>query len=169
MFMKSILAVFLLLLCACDNLSQQQLKAEQVDGTPFVLIARLHALPGQDEALLTLSAAVDKKVEQGEPGMLLHIFDQDPNDALTFVWTEVYASSRAFEYHLQNPDLNAYLKAAGEVTDAFSAALHGIGLPRALAAMNAAEVPFEHFKTRAGNIRDLTPQPGEVSARPNEV
>ena len=65
MFMKSILAVFLLLLCACDNLSQQQLKAEQVDGRPFVLIARLHALPGQDEALLTLSAAVDKKFEQG--------------------------------------------------------------------------------------------------------
>jgi quinol monooxygenase YgiN len=124
MFMKSILAVFLLLLCACDNPSQQQLKAEQVDGTPFVLIVRLHALPGQDEALLTLSAAVDAKVEQGELGMLLHAFDQHPNDALTFVWAEVCASSRAFEYHLQNPDLNAYLEAAGEITDAFSTALH---------------------------------------------
>ena len=157
MFMKSILAVFLLLLCACDNLSQQPLKAEQLDGTPSVLIAGLHALPGQDEALLTLSAAVDKKVEQGEPGMLLHTFDQHPNDALTFVWTEVYASGRAFEYHLQNPDLNAYLDAAGEITDAFSVELYGTVSPSALAALNAAGVPFEHFKTRAGYIRDLTP------------
>ena len=35
MFMKSILAVFLLLLYACDNRSQQQFKAEQLDGTPL--------------------------------------------------------------------------------------------------------------------------------------
>jgi len=145
MFMKSILAVFLLLLCACDNRSQQQLKAEQLDGTPFVLIVRMHALPGQGDALLTLSAAVDKKVAQGEPGMLLHTFDRHPNDALTFVWTEVYASSRAFEYHLQNPDLNAYLEAAGAITDAFSVELYGTVSPLALAAMSVAGVPFEHF------------------------
>ena len=55
--------------------------------------------------------------------MLLHTFDRDPNESPGFVWTEVYASSRVFKYHLQNPDLNAYLEAAGEITDAFSAAL----------------------------------------------
>ena len=105
----------------------------------------MHALPEQGDALLTLSAAVDKKVAQGEPGMLLHTFDRHPNDALTFVWTEVYASSRAFEYHLQNPDLNAYLEAAGAITDAFSVELYGTVSPLALAAMSVAGVPFEHF------------------------
>ena len=38
--------------------------------TAFVLIARLHALPGQAEQVIALSGAVDKKVEAGEPGML---------------------------------------------------------------------------------------------------
>ena len=110
-----------------------------------MLIGRLHALPGQGDALLTLSAAVDKKVEKSEPGMLLHTFDQDPNDPLGFVWTEVYASSRAFEYHLQNPDLNAYLEAAGAITDAFSVELYRTVWPSALGAMSATGVPFEHF------------------------
>ena len=87
------------------------------------MIGRLHALPVQGDALLTLSAAVDKKGEQSEPWMLLHTFDQDPNGSLGFVWTEVYASSWAFKYHLQNPDLNAYLEAAGAITDAFSVEL----------------------------------------------
>ena len=45
----------------------------------FVLIARLHALPGQADQVVALSA-VDKKVEAGEPGMLLHTFDQDLSD-----------------------------------------------------------------------------------------
>ena len=123
MFIKIIFSVFLLLTAACDNKSQSPSTADQLDVTPFVLIGRLHALPGQGDALLTLSAAVDKKVEKSEPGMLLHTFDQDPNDSLGFVWTEVYASSLAFEYHLQNPDLNAYLEAAGAITDAFSVEL----------------------------------------------
>ena len=160
--LTSILPVFLLLIAACDNDSQPQSTADQFDGTPCVLIGRLQALPGPGDALLTLSAAVDKKVEQSEPGMLLHTFDRDPNESPGFVWTEVCASSRVFKYHLQNPDLNAYLEAAGEITDAFSAALrcnamYGTVSHPALAAMNAAGVPFEHFETRAGYIFDLTP------------
>ena len=156
MLLKSILPVFLLLIAACENHSQPQSAADQFNGTPFVVIGRLHALPVRGDALLTLSAAVDKKVEKSEPGMLLHTFDQDPNDSLGFVWTEVYASRLAFEYHLQNPDLNAYLEAAGAITDAFSVEVYGTVSPSALATTSAAGVPFEHFKTRAGYIRDLT-------------
>ena len=76
---------------------------------PFVLIARLHALPGQSSKVIALSDAADKAVKASEPGMLLHTFDRDPNDALGFVWTEVYANSQALEFHLQNPDLIKYL------------------------------------------------------------
>jgi quinol monooxygenase YgiN len=124
MLLKSILPVFLLLIAACENDSQPQSAADQFNGTPFVVIGRLHALPVQGDALLTLSAAVDKKVEQSKPWMLLHTFDQDPNGSLGFVWTEVYASSWAFKYHSQNPDLSAYVEAARAITDALSAELY---------------------------------------------
>ena len=56
---------------------------------PFVLIARLHALPDQSAEVIRLSQAADKAVMATEPGMLLHTFDQDPADPLGFVWTEV--------------------------------------------------------------------------------
>ena len=126
-------------------------------GTPFVLIARLHALPEKADALIELSKKVDRKVEQGEPGMLLHTFDQDPDDPLGFVWTEVYASSEAFEYHLQNPDLIQYLEDTAPITDRFAVEVYGSLSESAWSTAQATSVPFKHFKTRAGYIRDLTP------------
>ena len=68
----------------------------------FVLIARLHALPGHADQVVAMSAAVDKKVEAGEPGMLLHTFDRDPSDPQGFIWTEVYENSEALVFHLNN-------------------------------------------------------------------
>ena len=53
--------------------------------TAFVLIARLHALPGQADQMIALSGAVDKTLEVGEPGMLLHAFDRDPGDSQGFI------------------------------------------------------------------------------------
>ena len=105
--------VAVILVTGCDwgvNEHQERQNSADVqqEGVPFVLIARLHSLPGKANELLKLSRAVDRKVEQSEPGMLLHTFDQDPDDPLGFVWTEVYASSEAFEYHLQNPDPVSY-------------------------------------------------------------
>ena len=37
----------------------------------------------------------DKAVEADEPGMLHHTFDQDPDDSLCFVWSEVYKNDDA--------------------------------------------------------------------------
>ena len=127
------------------------------EGTPFVLIARMHSLPGKEDALIELSREDDRKVEQGEPGMLLHTFDQDPDDALGFVWTEVYASSEAFEYHLKNPNLIQYLEDTAPLTDSFTVEVYGSISETAWAAAQATGVPFRHFKTQAGYIRDLTP------------
>ena len=72
-----------------------------------MLIARSHALPGQGDALVDLSTAVDKKAEAGEQGMLLHTFDQDPKDPLAFVWTGLCVSRDALIDHLNNFDLGA--------------------------------------------------------------
>ncbi len=129
----------------------------QQEGIPFVLIARLHSLPGKANELIKLSRAVDRKVEQSEPGMLLHTFDKDPDDPLGFVWTEVYASSEAFEYHLQNPDLIQYLEETTPLTDSFTVEVYGSISDSAWTAAQATGVPFKHFKTQAGYIRDLTP------------
>ena len=68
----------------------------------FVLIARVHALPVQGNQVGTPSAIVDKRVEAGEPGTLLHTFDQDPSDPQGFVWTEVYENIEMLIFHLNN-------------------------------------------------------------------
>lgn len=75
--------------------------------TAFVLIARLHALPGQLDQMIALSGAVDETLEAGEPGMLMHTFDRDPGDSQGFIWTEVYEDSEALIFHLNNVNLGA--------------------------------------------------------------
>ena len=72
-----------------------------------MLIARLHAWPGHGDALVDLSAVVDKKSEAGEPGLILHPFDQDPKDPLAFFWTELCASRDALIDHPNHFDLGA--------------------------------------------------------------
>ena len=123
----------------------------------FVLIARLHALPDQVDQVVAMSAAVDKKVEAGEPGMLLHTFDQDPSDPQGFIWTEVYESSEALVFHLNNADLVAYLEAVSPLLDEFTVELYGAVSDEAVAALRATGTPTTHYPNVLGYIRDLTP------------
>lgn len=122
---------------------------------PFVLIARLHALPSQSSKVIALSDAADKAVKASEPGMLLHTFDRDPNDALGFVWTEVYANSQALEFHLQNPDLIKYLEEVGPFLDVFTVELYGSVSDSAVNMLKATGTPTKHYKTELGYIRDF--------------
>jgi len=126
-------------------------------SNPFVLIARLHALPGKSAEVIALSGAADKAVQAGEPGMLLHTFDRDPDDPLGFVWTEVYADSAALEFHLQNPDLIQYLEAVGVLLDGFTVELYGDVAESAVEMLRATGTPTKHYATELGYIRDLTP------------
>ena len=123
----------------------------------FVLIARLHALPGQADQVVALSATVDKKVEAGEPGMLLHTFDQNPSDPQGFIWTEVYENSEALIFHLNNADLSAYLKTVSPLLDDFTVELYGAVSDEAVAALRATGTPTTHYPNVLGYIRDLTP------------
>ena len=122
---------------------------------PFVLIARLHALPSQSSKVIALSDAADKAVKASEPGMLLHTFDRDPDDALGFVWTEVYANSQALEFHLQNPDLIKYLEEVGPFLDVFTVELYGSVSDSAVNMLKATGTPTKHYKTELGYIRDF--------------
>ena len=139
-----------------------QVAAQDYDPLPsgpsaLVLIARLHALPEQADQVVALSAAVDKKVEAGEPGMLLHTFDRDPTDPRGFIWTEVYENSDALIFHLNNADLGAYLEAVSPLLDVFTVELYGAVSEVAVEALRATGTPTTHYPNVLGYIRDLTP------------
>lgn len=124
---------------------------------PFVLIARLHALPGKADVVLKLSKAADDAVKASEPGMLLHTFDQDPTDPLGFVWTEVYANSAALVFHLENPPLQKYLADVSPLLDSFTVELYGEVADDAVNLLRSTGTPTSHYKSKFGYIRNLTP------------
>jgi quinol monooxygenase YgiN len=74
--------------------------------------------------VVALFDAADKAVEAGEPDMLLHTFDRNPNDELGFVWTEVFENSSALEFHLLNPALVKYLSDVNPLLDSFTIELY---------------------------------------------
>ena len=57
--------------------------------SPFILLARVQVKQGYVGDYLELARETDAAVEKSEPGMIHHTFDQDPNEPLSFVWSEV--------------------------------------------------------------------------------
>ena len=57
--------------------------------------------------------------------MLHHTFDQDPDDPLGFVWSEVYANDAALLTHLENPPLLEFVGKHVEMGDGFSVEVYG--------------------------------------------
>ena len=125
--------------------------------TAFVLIARLHALPGQLDQMIALSGAVDETLEAGEPGMLMHTFDRDPGDSQGFIWTEVYEDSEALIFHLKNVDLGAYLAAVSPLLDEFTLELYGAVSGDAVAALITTGTPTTHYPNMLGYVWGRTP------------
>ena len=152
-----VIVLFLSMIIGALSATASAQNALPAGSSAFVLIGRLHALPGQAEQVIALSAAVDKKVEAGEPGMLLHTFDRDPADPLGFVWTEVYENSEALLFHLDNADLVAYLEDVSPLLDAFTVELYGAVSDEAVAALRATGTATTHYPNVLGYIRGLTP------------
>ena len=148
--------ILMLVLNMLSSFAQAQ-DALTAGPSAFVLIARLHAMPGQSDQLVELSAAVDRKVEAGEPGMLLHTFDQDPADPQGFIWTEVYENSEALIFHLNNADLVTYLESVSPLLDAFTVELYGAVSDEAVAALRATGTPTTHYSNVLGYVRDFKP------------
>ena len=93
--------------------------------TPFILLARIQVKPDKVEEYLELAAKTDAAVEASEPGMLHHTFDQDPENQLCFVWSEVYKNDDAFLAHLANPPVGEYLQGHAELGDNFTVEVYG--------------------------------------------
>ena len=122
-------------------------------NTPFMLLARIHVKPGCVEDYLELARATDAAVENSEPGMLHHTFDQDPDDPQAFVWSEVYANDAAFEAHVTNPPVQEYLQKHAELGDGFSVEVYGTVGSECQALMESFGLPLKIFKTKLGYSR----------------
>ena len=73
-----------------------------------MLLAKLKVKEDKVAEYLEIADKTDKAVEADEPGMLHHTFDQDPDDPLSFVWSEVYKNDSLLA-HLTNPAVGVYL------------------------------------------------------------
>ena len=123
------------------------------EGTPFILLARIQVKQGKVEEYLELAAKTDAAVEASEPGMLHHTFDQDPENQLCFVWSEVYKNDDAFLAHLANPPVGEYLQGHAELGDNFTVEVYGTVGDKCKAAMEATGLPLKIFESKCGYSR----------------
>ena len=118
--------------------------------TPFILLARIQVKPEKVQEYLLLAAKTDKAVEDSEPGMIHHTFDQDPEHPLCFVWSEVYKNDEAFLAHLSNPPVGEYLQGHAELGDNFTVEVYGTVGDKCKAAMEGTGLPLKIFESKLG-------------------
>ena len=114
--------------------------------TPFILLARIQVKPDKVQEYLLLAAKTDKAVEDSEPGMIHHTFDQDPADPLCFVWSEVYKNDEAFLAHLANPPVGEYLQGHADLGDNFTVEVYGTVGDKCKTAMEGTGLPLNFSK-----------------------
>ena len=85
------------------------------EAKPFILLACIQVTPDKVQEYLLLVAKTDKAVKDSEPGMLHHTFDQDSENPLRFVLSEVYKNDVAFLAYLVNPPVGKYLQGHAEL------------------------------------------------------
>ena len=121
---------------------------------PFILIARCHVKPDTDiDIYLEAARIADKKVMASEPGMLHHTFDQDPDDPLCFVWSEVYIGEDALIYHLANPALAEFFSVHEEMGDDFSVEIYGVLSAETQEMCSSLAFPVKHYVSHLGYSR----------------
>ena len=121
--------------------------------TPFILLARVQVKQGCVGDYLELARETDAAVEKSEPGMIHHTFDQDPNDPLSFVWSEVYANDEAFKEHVSNAPVQKYLEKHAELGDGFSIEVYGTVGDECRKLMESFGLPLKIFNTKLGYSR----------------
>jgi quinol monooxygenase YgiN len=107
---------------------------------------------------LKAAETVDDAVNESEPGMLHHTFDQDPDDPCKFVWSECYSSDAALLNHLVNPPVGAYLGAHTELCGGldektFTVEIYGTLADATKEEANKLPVPVKYFDTKFGYNR----------------
>ena len=113
--------------------------------TPFLLLAKIKVKEDKVSEYLELADKTDKAVEAAEPGMLHHTFDQDPEDPLSFVWSEAYKNDDAFIAHLANPAVGLYLQEHSKLADDFTVEVYGTAGEKCFEVMKGTGVAFKVF------------------------
>ena len=122
--------------------------------TPFMLLAKLKVKEDKVDEYLEIADKTDKAVEAAEPVMLHYTFDQDPDNPLSFVWSEVYKNDEALLARLDNPALAAYLEAHTGLWDgSLTVEIYWTVGDKVIEAINGTWVPFKVFKTQLGYSR----------------
>lgn len=121
--------------------------------TPFLLLARCHVKAEHKEAWLEAAKVADAGVKETEPGMLHHTLDEDPDDPLMFVWSEVYKDDAAIIFHLTNPPLVKFVEQHGEWGDGFNIEIYGTLAPETKEVVKATGFPVKFFDTTLGYTR----------------
>ena len=116
-------------------------------SNPFILIARIRVKDGKINDYFKIANEVDNSVKNSEPDMLIHTFNQDPNDQNEFTWTEVYRNSSAMIKHINNPPVKSYVLKHEELAEKFEIEVYGNLTQETIEAINNLNVPFKHFKT----------------------
>ena len=80
-----------------------------------------------------------------EPGMLYRTFDQDPDDPLRFIWSEVYKNDDVLLAHLANPVLGVYPDAHTELGTGLSVEFYRTVGGKVIEAMNGTGVYYKNF------------------------
>ncbi len=109
--------------------------------------------PNKVQEYLLLAAKTDKAVEESEPGMLHHTFDQDPENPLCFVLSEVYKNDEAFLAHLGNPSVGEYLEGHALLGDNFTVEVYGTVGDKSKAAMEETGLLLIIFESKLGSSR----------------
>ena len=123
-----------------------------------MLLAKLKVQEDKVAEYLEIADKTDKAVEADEPGMLHHTFDEDPDDPLRFVWSEVYKNDDALIFHINNPPVGEYVEKHLELAESIEIEIYGQLADDTIdiltQAWGEAKIPFKLFKTtRVGYFR----------------
>ena len=121
--------------------------------TAFILFARIQVKPDKVQDYLFLAAKNDKAVEATELEILQHTFDQDSENPLCFVCSEVYKNDKAFIAHLANPAVGEYLQEHPKLADDFTVKVYGTVGDKCLEVMYLTGVSLKVFTTKLGYRR----------------
>ena len=111
-----------------------------------MLLAKLKVKEDKVAEYLEIADKRDKAVEAYEPGMLHHTFDQDPDDPLGLVWSEVYKNDYALLTHLANPAVGCHLEAHAEMGTDFSFKFYWTAGDKVIKAMHGTGPPYKTLK-----------------------
>ena len=120
----------------------------------FIVIMRCHIKSNTNvEDYIDLSVITNKEVMNNEPGVLHHMFEQDPADYCSFVWSQIFINENAFLNHINNIPFKKFIEQHNEMGDDLRMEIYGTVSDKTKTICD--ELPFivEYFDTHLGYSR----------------